>query len=63
MSLDEFLDQAKCVPTQFRKGQYFYNLLAKVRPELAHMLMEVGVDPFYDDKRIPAAIQFLQANW
>lgn len=63
MDFDTFMSVYKDVPKQFRKGQYFFNKLACVRKDLSDMLMEQGLDPFYNDSRLPAAIEFVKENW
>jgi len=63
MTFQDFLNTAKNVPVGLRTGQHLYNTLAKVRPDIADVLMETGLDPFYDDNRVPAAIATIKANW
>jgi hypothetical protein len=54
-----------------RPGQYYWNVLAKQRPDLIRLMLELrtcdfntpDVDPFYDDSKLPAFLAFVQRNW
>lgn len=46
-----------------RRGQLFYNSLRAVRPDLAAKLMSVNLDPFYDDEKLFAAVDFTESEW
>lgn len=46
-----------------RVGQAVFNLLDKVRPDLALMVNNSDYDPFFDDSRLPLFYDFLFRNW
>lgn len=50
-------------PTPWRIGQYYFNTLLHVRPDLAEEIRTSVLDPFYDDTRIPAFLAALQDWW
>jgi hypothetical protein len=39
---------------EWRVGQRFFNVLARMDPVLADMIRGTSADPFYDDSKIPA---------
>jgi hypothetical protein len=63
MTLYEFLSKALKPEIYQRKGQRFMNTLAMHRPDLEAKLAAEGIDPFYDDSRLVAAIQWVKDNW
>jgi hypothetical protein len=63
MEVHEFLESIQVVPKSFRKGQYLMNKLASVRKDLHKELMENGMDPFYDDRKLLKSIEFIKENW
>jgi hypothetical protein len=63
VKLEAFLEACKDKPAYSREGQNFMNKLSMVRKDLGDLLMENGLDPFYDDSRLPAALAFVKANW
>ena len=63
VKLETFLDACKDKPVYSRKGQNFMNKLSMVRKDLCDLLMDNGLDPFYDDSRLPDALAFVKANW
>lgn len=46
-----------------RAGQYWFNLLHEVRPELANRIRGTEIDPFYIDERVPMFISYIGDNW
>ena len=47
-----------------RPGQLAYNMLRKVRPDLADQVRgQQGIDPFHRDDNLPAFFQFVEDNW
>lgn len=46
-----------------REGQRFFNCLSDFDEQLANRLLSTDSDPFYDDTRIPKAIEFVVTNW
>jgi hypothetical protein len=79
MNLYEFLAHALEPEIYQRKGQRFMNMLYEYRPDLEDELRgcdararllerELGaphrsLNPFYDDSKLPAAIQWVKDNW
>lgn len=50
-------------PKEQRLGQYAFNLLKRIRPELADRISNTPNDPFYA-KRIPEGFfSYLKENW
>lgn len=43
-----------------RVGQAFFNVLCEVEPLLAERVRATEFDPFYQDKRIPAFLEFVE---
>lgn len=63
MKLYDFLNMAlEPAPSQ-RRGQWFANLLHTINPLLANRLIQEDVDPFYDDSKLWAAVEFVKENW
>lgn len=46
-----------------RGGQSFYNVLSYHRPDLAEKVVGTECDPYYDDNRIPAFLEYVGSNW
>lgn len=46
-----------------RRGQWFVNALHIINPNLVNSLIAADVDPFYDDAKLWAAVQFVKENW
>lgn len=64
MELWEFLRDMTRIPQEQRPGQYAFNLLCQVRPDLSEQVRgRLQVDPFYNDRFIPNFIQFVSDNW
>jgi hypothetical protein len=63
MNLQEFLAHALKPEIYQRKGQRFMNMLSTHRPDLEERLAGEVLDPFYDDRRLHAAIQWVKDNW
>jgi len=51
------------MPQEWRKGQGVFNLLCKIRPDLAEMIRGSDFDPFYRDERLPAFYSYLCRHW
>lgn len=47
----------------WRRGQYLFNTLNEVRPDIAEAIRGTDVDPFYTDHRIPAAMARIAELW
>lgn len=66
MTYEEFvteLGEDKSRPKDQRKGQWAFNLLDAVRPDIAAEARTSCVDPFYDDSRIPTFLWFVGKLW
>lgn len=66
MSLEEFINEVgslKGKPKELRVGQYLFNTLYLVRPDLADKIVTTDIDPFYLDSRLSAFWTFLDENW
>jgi len=63
MKLHEFLNTALKPEIYQRKGQRFMNTLRVHRPDLEQRLAGEPLDPFYDDSKVPGAIQWVKENW
>lgn len=50
-------------PPEQRRGQFMFNLLVLIRPDLADQIRCTDEDPFYDNDRIPAMIAWLAEHW
>lgn len=46
-----------------RRGQALFNTLELAMPHLAREMRGTGVDPFYDDARLPLAWTWIGASW
>jgi hypothetical protein len=46
-----------------RRGQWFANLLHTINPNLLNRLIKEDVDPFYDDAKLWAAVEYVKKNW
>lgn len=46
-----------------RAGQWLFNCLFAVRPDLANEVRTTENDPYYDDKKIPNCWTFIINNW
>lgn len=47
----------------WRKGQFAFNKLAQLRPDLSEQIRGSKLDPFYDDDVLPAFFEWVEANW
>lgn len=56
-------DYADHYPVGWRAGQATFNLLVRVRPDLAEMVRGSDFDPFYDDARLPLFYDFVARHW
>lgn len=50
-------------PQQLRRGQFLFNELHAVRPDLANSIRATDVDPFYRNDLIDAALCWIITNW
>jgi hypothetical protein len=50
-------------PPEQRQGQFMFNVLVLLRPDLADRIRCTDEDPFYDNDRIPAMLAWLAEHW
>jgi len=46
-----------------RVGQWMFNVLHEMRPELANAVRGGDLDPFYDDAKIDNFLNWVSKNW
>jgi hypothetical protein len=63
MTLESFVNAVNIGVDHERDGQYAFNLLAHVRPELAEQVRGTPLDPFYNDNLLPTFYSWLDAAW
>lgn len=68
MTFDEYLVRVMIALDQhpeWRVGQTYFNVLYRVRIQLAneHIRGKPGIDPFYDDRIIPAFLAEVYKRW
>ena len=63
MELDDFLKDALEPVREARPGQHFSNLLFALQPRIYATLKYRGLDPYYRDDLLPAAIQATVDLW
>jgi hypothetical protein len=61
--VDGFLKMALEPVREARRGQHFSNLLHALRPSIYYTLRARGLDPYYRDDLLPAAIQATVDIW
>lgn len=50
-------------PADYRLGQYVYNKLAEVRPDIATKLCGTPLDPYYRNSVPTETWEFIHRNW
>lgn len=63
MRAEDFLKQALTPDAHQRRGQKLMNELYQIKPDLYHALHADDADPYFDDRRLWAAVQFVRDNW
>lgn len=63
MTYEEFATEARAVPENVRPGQHAYNVLNRVRPDIAKEITNSLVDPFHNDARLPQFMWFVRELW
>lgn len=64
MTFNEFLVMAYGYhDAELRQGQHMINELSRVRPDLYKTVSGASLDPYYDNKKIDAFINWLGQNW
>lgn len=49
--------------SHWRTGQKAFNLLSRVRPDIAELVRGSDMDPFHRDDRLPAFYDFVARHW
>jgi len=49
--------------SDWRQGQYFFNVLCSLNNDVAEKLRGAGLDPFHRDKVSMETWQFVETNW
>ena len=64
MDVNTFLAEA-LEPTGFprRRGQTLINALGHVAPDLVTELIRADLDPYYNDDKLWAAVDYIVAHW
>jgi hypothetical protein len=63
MTFAQFQDKVRYPYPYERSGQHAYNLLMHTRPDLCGALVGSELDPFYDDDRLPAFLEWVSEHW
>lgn len=67
MTYAEFLQEAAktaLLHKEWRWGQTLYNVLHIAHPNLtAYLLCDPDIDPYYDDGKVPAFLDWLERTW
>lgn len=63
MTLEQYLVNVHYPVASQRRGQWAFNLLFEVRPDLANKVRSTDLDPFYNDGLIPVFLQWVEENW
>lgn len=65
-SFFEFVDMSRQAHTNnpnWRLGQSYFNVLHRLRPDLANKVRSTNLDTFYNDTRIPAFLAHIKEHW
>ena len=57
--LNKVITLSETYPSEWRKGQSFFNALYELHPEVADKIRGTDLDPFHHDDRIPLLINYL----
>lgn len=68
MTYEEYLAKVSATYQEYRKkgirwGQHLFNVLAAERKDLADRIWAGDLDPFYDDRRVPAFLFWVTEHW
>lgn len=50
-------------PSDLRYGQWLFNTLTEIRPDLTAQVRATENDPFYNDDRVPAFLAWVARHW
>lgn len=67
-TLEDFINQTYPHPPEMqqlgiRRGQHMANVLQENKPYLLKQARNAGVDPFYDDAKIPEFLAYIGTRW
>lgn len=51
--------EASRTPAGMREGQHAFNVVQASRPDIARAAIKAGLDPFYDDAKLPEFWDFV----
>lgn len=64
MTFEEFQELSQRPVTSQRRGQFAFNKLNNVRPDIADAIVRSGEhDPFYDEGKLSDFYEFVKASW
>lgn len=63
MELNELLRTALTPLEGQRPGQAFMNSIFSLQRDLYYALLDAGLDAFYDDSKLWAAVEWITNNW
>lgn len=63
VSLADFMGLVRSPASSQRPGQWAFNLLMEVRPDLAGRVRASPVDPFHNDRCLPAFYAWVGKEW
>ena len=49
--------------TNQRYGQWYFNCLVKIRPDISEKIRSTKLDPFFREKVSQETEEFVEANW
>jgi hypothetical protein len=63
LDFSEFIQLATRSVAHQRQGQVFMNTLGRFRPDIYGSLSGTAWDPFYDDRALEAAMNYVAQKW
>lgn len=63
MRYEDYLRRTMIPPRSLRRGQWAFNLLYELRPDLARRVVGTPLDPFHNDYRLPTFFGWVGNNW
>lgn len=57
------VNEALIANPDWRRGQAFFNVLHRVRPDLSERIRGTVIDPFYGDSVIPEFLASVENDW
>ena len=63
-TFENYLRAVHHVPREQRRGQWAFNVLHEMRPDLSdHVRGNVELDPFHQDSKLPAFLEWVANQW